>query len=263
MNIFKYLAQNNFNNGRKDGLKTARSKSNMRRYGKNNGFLSGKGFYIALGLCMIAIGISAFVTLGNNDENANISNSSDTNKNIVSNISSQLSANITQEDVPDSLVQEITSSDENVSSKESEISKASAPVAKYFKYPVVGKITKKFSDTQLQYSLTYNDMRLHTGVDIRADEGASIKAAGDGTVLSVENDPQFGYVVKIDHGNGVTANYCGLTKSVVVKKGDTVKVGDILGSLGTITVESVDAPHLHLEFFKNGKPTDPLSLITQ
>jgi murein DD-endopeptidase MepM/ murein hydrolase activator NlpD len=136
-------------------------------------------------------------------------------------------------------------------------------VAKFFTYPVVGEIIKKFSSSELQYSVTYNDMRLHPGIDIKVGSGTAVKSAGDGVVLSVENDQNLGYTVKIDHGNGVTGVYAGLTKAVAVKKGDIVKSGSTIGAVGTVTNECLDAPHLHLEFLKDEKQIDPLSLLSE
>jgi murein DD-endopeptidase MepM/ murein hydrolase activator NlpD len=47
-----------------------------------------------------------------------------------------------------------------------------------------------------------------------------------------------------------------------VKKGDTVKAGQKIGSVGTVQCELVDKPHLHLEIKKSGKLIDPMSILT-
>lgn len=135
------------------------------------------------------------------------------------------------------------------------------PVANYFLYPVVGEVIKNFSATELQYSVTFNDMRLHKGVDIKADEGAAVKSSGEGRVTEIVNDPQYGYTVKIDHGNGMVGVYSGLAKSVAVEVNEVVKSGANLGPLGTVPNECLDAPHLHLEFYKDGEAVDPLEFL--
>jgi hypothetical protein len=88
-----------------------------------------------------------------------------------------------------------------------------------FIFPVDGKISKNYSETELQYSATYGDMRLHTGIDIACEKGASVKAMEEGRVVSVEENTSFGTVITVDHGNGITAKYCGI-ENVTVKAED-------------------------------------------
>lgn len=229
----------------------------MKGEGKFVKFLNGKGFYAALGVCMIAIGISAWTAISTLSTPPTGDNHSSGQTNLVAESTSDLTVDKNQSDIPADKTK--VSSAEAVSSEEKA---AQAPVAKYFIYPVNGEIIKDYNDTELQYSLTYNDMRLHTGIDIKADAGVSVKAAGDGVVLSAEQDPLWGYTVKINHGNGITGIYAGLSEAIAVKKGDTVKAGTNLGPLGTVTCECVDAPHLHLEFLENNRPVAPQSLLT-
>lgn len=241
----------------------------MSNNSKLNRFLNGKGFYIALGICMIAIGISAWTAISKTSGPPEINESNNTAQ-IVSNdqTSKDTEVNTPQSDIPHTLssdtVKETESSKEDtVTSKETESVVEQTPTAGYFVYPVVGEVIKKFSDSELQYSVTFNDMRLHLGIDIKAEAGTSVKSSGDGKVLEVKNDPELGYTVKIDHGNGITALYSGLAKAVAVKSGETVKSGTNLGALGTVNNECLDAPHLHLEFFREDKPIDPLELMSK
>lgn len=241
----------------------------MSNNSKLNRFLNGKGFYIALGICMIAIGISAWTAISKTSGPPEINESNNTAQ-IVSNgqTSKDTEANTPQSDIPHTLssdtVKETESSKEDlVTSNETESAVEQTPTAGYFVYPVVGEVIKKFSDSELQYSVTFNDMRLHLGIDIKAEAGTSVKSSGDGKVLEVKNDPELGYTVKIDHGNGITALYSGLAKAVAVKSGETVKSGTNLGALGTVNNECLDAPHLHLEFFREDKPIDPLELMSK
>ena len=241
----------------------------MSNNSKLNRFLNGKGFYIALGICMIAIGISAWTAISKTSGPPEINESNNTAQ-IVSHDqnSKETEANAPQSDIPHTLssdtVKETESSKEDlVTSNETESTVEQTPTAGYFVYPVVGEVIKKFSDSELQYSVTFNDMRLHLGIDIKAEAGTSVKSSGDGKVLEVKNDPELGYTVKIDHGNGITALYSGLAKAVAVKSGETVKSGTNLGALGTVNNECLDAPHLHLEFFREDKPIDPLELMSK
>lgn len=228
-----------------------------------NRFLNGKGFYVALGICMIAIGVSAWSALDKATTPPSDLLSSDTAQTVSEASSEEAEVNKEQSDVPDdreesSQAEQTTS--EAISSAVEETDES--PVANYFVYPVVGEVIKKFSDSELQYSVTFNDMRLHRGIDIKADESTAVKSAGDGKVTAVTNDPQLGYCVEIDHGNGIVAIYAGLNKSVAVEVNEVVKSGTNLGALGTVNNECLDAPHLHLEFYKNGEAIDPLEYLS-
>lgn len=229
----------------------------MKAEGKLSKFLNGKGFYAAVGICMIAIGISAWSgisALKTSDDTAEISSQINTSSTKENNKSTyDLTVDTEKSDIPDT---------RSAKSQNNESKNTASSVAKYFIYPITGDIIKDFSNDELQYSLTYNDMRLHTGIDIAADAGTAVNSCGDGTVTFVGKDEKLGYTVKIDHGNNITVIYAGLTEAIKVAEGDTVTVGTNLGALGTVTEESVDAPHLHLEFQENGTSVAPQNYLT-
>lgn len=129
-----------------------------------------------------------------------------------------------------------------------------------FKMPVEGKILKKFSENELQYSKTYGDMRLHSGIDIACKKETAVSACADGRVLAIEKDGQYGNVITIEHQNDITSKYCSLN-DIKVKEGDTVKVGDIIGTVTTIPAECNDEVHLHFEVYKNGIAVSPLEAL--
>lgn len=211
---------------------------------------------------MIAIGVSAWSALDKVSTPPPSLTSNNTAQTVEENSSKETEANKEQSDIPDERESSEISSEELLDSVSSKPEAAlQTPTAKYFIFPVVGEVIKKFSATELQYSVTFNDMRLHSGIDIKADEGTAVKSAGDGMVTEIINDPQLGFLVRIDHGNGMEAVYAGLSKSVAVEENDIVKSGTNLGPLGTVNNECLDAPHLHLEFYKNGKPVDPLEYL--
>lgn len=126
-----------------------------------------------------------------------------------------------------------------------------------FAKPVEGEILKDFSETELQYSKTFGDMRLHSGIDIACKKGTAVSACADGKVLTVDESNQYGNIVTIEHGNGITAKYCAL-EDIKVKEGDTVKAGDIIGVVATVPAECNDEEHLHFEVYKDGIAVSPL-----
>ncbi len=136
------------------------------------------------------------------------------------------------------------------------------PVEKEQSYtmPVEGEISKDFSLKQLQYSKTMFDMRLHLGVDILCKEGSNIRAMSDGTVLSVEETSDYGKVITIKHSEEITIKYAAF-KTVSVKEGDNVKMGDTIGKSGTVQIECQDEAHIHIEVYKNGELCDPLKTL--
>ena len=99
----------------------------------------------------------------------------------------------------------------------------------------------------------------HPGIDIAVATGSYVRAAGDGTVVEAAEDPVYGFFVLIEHGNGVRSRY-GHALYLVSQRGWKVRQGEVIalsGSTGRST-----APHLHFEILKNGRPVDPLTMVT-
>jgi murein DD-endopeptidase MepM/ murein hydrolase activator NlpD len=100
---------------------------------------------------------------------------------------------------------------------------------------------------------------LHTGLDLRAEHGSPIRAAGPGTVITAESSSGYGNMVEIDHGNGVTTRYAHLS-AIDVTIGQKVETGAIIARAGS-TGRSTGS-HLHYETRINGQPVDPQRLLT-
>lgn len=223
-------------------------------------FLNGKGFYVVLCLCFLGLGIavwSGVEGIKNSVDNGNASSSNQTSEakppqDTVLKPPSQ-SGNTSSK--------QPSSSQQKPSSESNSTEEASTGVAAFFVKPMLGEVMKSFSDSELQYSETFLDMRLHKGVDIIGKQGDPVCAAGEGVVKEIKDDPLLGTVITIDHGNKIIAKYCGLAKNPPVKKGDTVDSSVRIGVLGDIPSESVEPYHLHLEFYKDGKAVNPLDFI--
>ncbi len=231
-------------------------------------FLNGKAFYAVLSICLIAVGVAAWSGLEgfkrfkeNQSDNNDVGEVTSSTEDTLSTPFDILSKNETA-DLPSKPLE--SSKPQSSSSTESkpETEQVAAPVANFFVSPVLGKVLKGYSASELQYSMTMLDMRLHKAVDIVADVGTPVVAAGEGVVKSVTNDAMFGTTVIIDHGNGITVKYCGLNSKPTVKEGDTVDSTTCIGSVDIIPCESVEQRHLHIEFFKNGESVSPLDYIS-
>ncbi len=98
----------------------------------------------------------------------------------------------------------------------------------------------------------------HNGVDMAAYWNAPIIAAGPGKVIFAGNKSGYGRAVDIDHGQGFVSRYAHLNR-INVKRGDTVAIGDKLGSMGSSGRST--GPHLHYEVYFNGKPYNPAEFM--
>ena len=98
--------------------------------------------------------------------------------------------------------------------------------------------------------------KLHTGVDLTAPRNTPIHAAGDGIVVRADWAGGYGNCVRINHGYGYLTLY-GHMQKYIVKPGQKVKRGDIIGYVGSTGLST--SPHLHYEVRINGKPVNPVN----
>jgi murein DD-endopeptidase MepM/ murein hydrolase activator NlpD len=94
----------------------------------------------------------------------------------------------------------------------------------------------------------------HEGLDFSAEAGTPIYAAAGGIVTTAERTPDYGNIVKVDHGSGLETRYAHASK-LMVKVGDRVEKGQIVALVGS-TGRSTGA-HLHYEIRLNGNALDP------
>ena len=96
----------------------------------------------------------------------------------------------------------------------------------------------------------------HWGQDFAAPCGTRVYSADAGVVRAVGWHPWGGgNRVEIDHGNGLITTYNHL-EAIAVKKGDSVRVGEVIARVGT--TGSSTGCHLHFETILNGSHTDPM-----
>lgn len=220
---------------------------------------SGKGFYIILAMCLVAVGAAGFLAVSPIKANDKNKTSEQSGSSEYTDPGITYNSNTKPEEPAQNIV-----SDEPYSSetKPTESTVPAAPTAEFFNMPVKeGQIVKKYDDKTLQYSETYGDLRIHLGTDILADNGCDILSCGDGTVKKVYSDDKLGRVVEIDHGNGIVVKYCGFADDICVKEDSKVTVGQKIGTLSGVPSESADAPHLHIEVTKSGKSVDPVKTL--
>lgn len=148
----------------------------------------------------------------------------------------------------------------NAGSGEKAISatKTKEPVMETMVVPVFGTAYTEFSEDKLVYSKTLDQWSTHEGIDIKAEEGSPVRAAMDGVVEELVNDPRLGLTIIIDHGGNIKTKYSNLSTLDLVTVNQKVKKGDVISGVGkTALYEIADDPHLHFEVIKDGKNIDP------
>jgi len=98
----------------------------------------------------------------------------------------------------------------------------------------------------------------HTGIDWAIAYGTPIYAADGGTVTSSGWGGGYGYMIKINHGNGYETLYAHCSK-LVVKAGTKVAKGQLIAYVGS--TGNSTGPHLHFEIRKNGSYLNPANFV--
>lgn len=100
--------------------------------------------------------------------------------------------------------------------------------------------------------------RFHDGIDIATSYGAPVYAYADGTVVAAGWNGTRGNYVTIKHPNGLQTSYLHMSK-LSVKKGQTIKVGQQVGAVGSTGYSTGN--HLHFSVTKHGKNVNPWDYI--
>ncbi len=116
-----------------------------------------------------------------------------------------------------------------------------------------------FSPLNGVLSQTYEAEKKHYAIDIVAPKDTPVKAVADGTVIFAEWTVETGYVIILEHKDGLISVYKH-NGSLNKGQGDIVRAGEVLASVGN-TGEYTTGPHLHFELWSNGSPMNPLDYI--
>ena len=254
------------------------------KHGKNT-----KGFYLALGICLLAVGIAAWTTYDSvvnftaRDEALQSQPSYQATEKTVSGVKESSSSPIlsAQSSKPEvsQPQQEAESAPEKTESSQAPVKEAEPeseaepvqetavepeqepdPTPESLSYPIGKSVSQRFSGDNPVYSETMGDWRVHSGADIPAQAGETVTAACAGTVSAVSQDELYGGCVVITQGE-LEVHYYGVDE-IAGKAGDSVAQGDAIGILGSVACEGADGDQLHLAVKRAGAWIDPLELLS-
>jgi len=112
-------------------------------------------------------------------------------------------------------------------------------------------------ETQKNSLILYENTYLpSTGIDYQSDYDFDVVSILDGIVITVKEDQTLGKLVEIKHKNNIISTYQSLSE-IMVKEGDEVKQGDIIGKSGYSNIQKDMGSHLHFELTINSITVDP------
>ena len=218
------------------------------------GGIYGKGYYIALILCATAIGISGYMYYRNANEKE---------IELQEPVSDAVVATDPGADIAVVVTQPAQPVDRSDDAAEPVIAPAQSPTVLKTGAPVAGETVSAYAMDCLSYNETTRDWRVHNGVDIAAEEGAEVCAAADGIVYTTYQDDSMGMTVVIRHDGGYTTQYSSLAEELKVSAGDSVKLGQAIGCVGsTALVETAIGPHVHFSVTYRDEQMDPAEFLS-
>ncbi|MCV6629704.1 MAG: M23 family metallopeptidase [Flavobacteriaceae bacterium] len=181
-------------------------------------------------------------------------------------ISNMLRGKVEVQDIPSDSVfknQQRTLKDINLDPIEEDL-QLRATVAMEDKYNLFEDKTNNitaslFAPLEGTLSDVYDIQKKHFAVDVVAPFGTPVKSVADGTVIFAEWTVETGYVILLEHQQGLLSVYKH-NGTLMKEQGDLVKAGEVIASVGN-TGEFTTGPHLHFELWSNGYPVNPMNYI--
>ena len=214
---------------------------------------AGKGYYIALILCVAAIGITGYLYYRNTGNTEEVIVEQPMEDSFL------VGTMATEADVP------VLATQPQKDAPEIPSSQPTTPAVKNTMKvvsPLEGDTLMDYAMEALSYNQTTRDWRVHNGIDIAAQEGTPVSAAAEGTVYTSYEDDSMGSTVVIRHQGGYTTKYSCLQENIPVKAGDTVEAGQTIGYVGSSAlVETTLGSHLHFSVTHQDIPMDPAEFL--
>ncbi|HEY8346965.1 MAG TPA: peptidoglycan DD-metalloendopeptidase family protein [Symbiobacteriaceae bacterium] len=122
-------------------------------------------------------------------------------------------------------------------------------------WPAYGLVTDYFG---WRIHPVYGTESFHDGLDISLPYGTPVQAVYSGFVTMASRNGGYGLTVRIDHGGGISTEYCHLS-DFNVRVGDWVEAGQVIAWSGNSGVST--GPHLHFMVRVNGTPVNPVDWL--
>ncbi|GAA0728199.1 M23 family metallopeptidase [Clostridium malenominatum] len=227
-------------------------------------FIKREGFYVILFLCLCILAtVAVFVS-----RNTGKGNLSSKDPNIVNDTGIEI-GEITEkpyEDFDNALQVRNDKDRAEVTenkTEEDKVSEVTTTVSTKFIKPVEGILARAYSEEPVFWKST-NSYRPNFGMDIKCEVGKPVMAVMEGKVESIENDSIDGVQVIINHQNGLKTIYANLDSKVSISKGQNVKRGTKIGSVGKTTIRASYesyGDHLHFAVMNNNEFVNPSKYI--
>ena len=210
-----------------------------------------RGYYIALGLCAVAICVCGFLYGRNSEPMDPVGGQPD----------QTVGGTLAGEDV-----QAVATKPQGNMKPQENTDPATVPPTEQESlktgWPLEGQTVAAYAVDALAYNQTTRDWRTHDGLDIGADAGTQVCAAAEGTVYTVFEDETMGTTVVIRHRDGYVTQYASLAQEVLVAPGDQVELGQAIGTVGsTALLETAVGDHVHFSVTCDGVSVDPLDFL--
>lgn len=118
-------------------------------------------------------------------------------------------------------------------------------------WPALGRATSHFGR---RLSPFHGRSQFHSGIDLANKKGTPVRATADGVVRLANWEGGYGRLISINHGYGY-ATYYGHNSVILVKRGESVRRGQIIAYMGS--TGSATGSHVHYEIWKNRKAVNP------
>ena len=123
--------------------------------------------------------------------------------------------------------------------------------------PLVGNVLINYSADKSVYFPTLQQYKCNPALIVAANVGDSVKAAANGMVSRIYNDPMTGLTVVMNLGNGYEVTY-GQLQEVTVSEGTYVAEGEIFAQIAQPTrYYAVEGSNLYIKLTKDGVPVNP------
>lgn len=226
---------------------------------KKKRLLEKDGFYLVLFVCICLVAIGGVWFTKNSVDNLASRNGFLDNQNKITKNDEEGEIHLIQKD--EKSVPTTTNSKEKLDKvKENKVEKKDE-IKNKINY-LGEKVTRKYSEKEPSYSNTLDVWEIHKALDVKAKKGSKVRSLTNGKVIDIFKDDKHGVSVKVESKEKISVIYSNLDSKVLVKKGQSINDGDIIGKVGSTTnVESLDDSHVHVVATKNGKVINPMKLI--